>query len=239
MQKKSKLWQAFLAVSLSALAVPTFAQGQSGTPGSPSTGSGVHSGSGSTEASGTKGSMGSAGPESGSPAGGGSMEESSETSGTTESSGTKGSTGSPSTRSTPPSSSAGMGASEQVGRAMGDQATTEADRALNQRIRQSLSADSSLGTTAEKVHLTTENGEVTLQGTVATEKEKADIAAKVQQISGVKKVDNQLQMAPGVGGTSGGSMGAPTSESKGSPAGGSTGATTRGSMESSGSTTNR
>jgi osmotically-inducible protein OsmY len=159
MQKKSKLWPAVLAVSISAFTVPTFVQAQSSVPQSPSPSSGVHSGSGAT--SGTE-----------------------------------------------------KGTAGQVGKAMGDQATTEADRALNQRIRQALTADSALGSTTERVHLNTENGEVTLRGAVATEKEKADIAAKVQQIAGVKKVNNQLQMAPSTGGAHSESMG-----SSDSPAG--------------------
>jgi hypothetical protein len=166
MQKKSKLWPAVLAVSISAITVPTFVQAQSSTSRSPSQSSGMHSGSGSA-----------------------------------------------------PTSSTEKGPAERVGKALGDQATTEADRALNQRIRQALTADSSLGGTTERVHLNTENGEVTLQGAVATEKEKADIAAKVQQIAGVKKVNNQLQMAPSTGGAHSESMGSHPIGSSGSPAG--------------------
>jgi hypothetical protein len=166
MQKKSKLWPAVLAVSISAFTIPTFVQAQSSTPESPSTKSGVHSGSGSAPTTG--------------------MEK---------------------------------GPAGQVGKAVSDQATTEADRALNQRIRQALTADSSLGKTTERVRLNTENGEVTLQGAVATEKEKADIAAKVEQIAGVKKVDNQLQMAPSTGGAQRESMGSHPMGSSGSPAG--------------------
>jgi osmotically-inducible protein OsmY len=85
---------------------------------------------------------------------------------------------------------------EQAGKAMLDKAATEADRSLNQRIRQALSKDTTLATDIGKIHLDTNNGEVTLHGSAATEKVKADIATKVQQVAGVKKVDNQLQMAP-------------------------------------------
>jgi hyperosmotically inducible protein len=166
MQKKSKLWPAVLAVSISAFTVPTFVQAQSSTPESPSTKSGVHSGSGSA-----------------------------------------------------PTSSTEKGTAGQVGKAVSDQATTEADRALNQRIRQALTADSALGSTTERVRLNTENGEVTLQGAVATEKEKTDIGAKVEQIAGVKKVHNQLQMAPSTGGAHSESMGSHPMGSSGSPTG--------------------
>jgi hypothetical protein len=69
------------------------------------------------------------------------------------------------------------------------------------------------------VRLNTENGEVTLQGAVATEKEKADIGAKVEQIAGVKKVQNQLQMAPSAGSAHSESRGSHTMGSSGSPTG--------------------
>ncbi len=83
----------------------------------------------------------------------------------------------------------------QAGEAAMDKATTEADRSLNEQIRQSLQAEPALATSAKQIRLETENGEVTLYGLVDTEQEKANISAKVQQISGVKKVDNQLQTA--------------------------------------------
>ena len=79
---------------------------------------------------------------------------------------------------------------------MKDEASTEADRTLNQQIRQALSEDTALAAAAQSVFIVTDNGEVTLHGSVATEKEKADINAKVHQVAGVKKLKNQLQMAP-------------------------------------------
>lgn len=79
---------------------------------------------------------------------------------------------------------------------MKDEASTEADRTLNQQIRQALSEDTALAAAAQSVFIITDNGEVTLHGSVATEKEKADINAKVQQVSGVRKLKNQLQMSP-------------------------------------------
>ena len=85
--------------------------------------------------------------------------------------------------------------SDQAAKAMEDKAVTPADQALNQRIRQALSGDMILVTAIQKVHLDTDNGEVTLLGSVATDKQKADIVAKVQQVVGVKKVDNQLTTA--------------------------------------------
>ena len=77
-----------------------------------------------------------------------------------------------------------------------DQAKSETDRTLNQNIRQTLNTDSSLSASAKNVHFDTDNGKVTLRGTVPTEKDKKDLAAKVEKMSGVKDVDNQLQIAP-------------------------------------------
>src|SRR5262249_2392736 len=90
-----------------------------------------------------------------------------------------------------------MQESEQENRStMKDEAVTEADHMLNQRIRQALGQDVALAAATQSVSITTDNGEVTLHGSVATEKEKANINTKIQQVSGVKKLYNQLQMAP-------------------------------------------
>lgn len=77
---------------------------------------------------------------------------------------------------------------------IGDQAATQADRALNQRIRQTLSSDSTLAATASKIHLESDNGEVTLHGSVATDEQKSNIVNKISQMSGVKKVHDQLKV---------------------------------------------
>ena len=139
MHKNNKLWSTALAVSLSlALAVPAFAQGQSGNPQS----SGPDSAPYQLTAEGAK-----------------------------------------------------MQSSEQVAKTMEDKAATVADQALNQRIREALSGDEALSVVAQKIHLATDNGKVTLHGSVATDEQKADIAAKVQQVAGVEKVDNQLTTA--------------------------------------------
>lgn len=106
--------------------------------------------------------------------------------------------GSPTQNPSSPASSgsSSMQPSEQIGNAIGDKAATDADRSLNQRIRQALNADTALAAVVQKVYLDTNNGAVTLQGSVPTEKIKDDVGAKVQQVAGVKEVENQLQMAP-------------------------------------------
>ena len=78
---------------------------------------------------------------------------------------------------------------------MADRGTTQTDRDLNQKIRQELTSDSTLRTSANNVHFNTDNGKVTLHGTVTTEQEKQDIENKVEMMTGVKDVDNQLQIA--------------------------------------------
>ena len=77
----------------------------------------------------------------------------------------------------------------------GDQAENEADRAISQDIRAAITADDSLSTNGKNVKIITSDGTVTLRGPVKSDKEKADIEAKAKQIAGVKKVDNQLEIA--------------------------------------------
>jgi osmotically-inducible protein OsmY len=89
----------------------------------------------------------------------------------------------------------GMQSSDQAGKAMVDKAASETDRSLNQRIRQALSGNTALATVARNIQLETEDGEVTLHGSVTSEKAKSDIADAVEQVSGVKKVENELEIA--------------------------------------------
>jgi len=77
----------------------------------------------------------------------------------------------------------------------GDQSESEADRTISQNIRQAISADDSFSTNAKNVKIITNEGAVTLRGPVKSEKEKVEIEAKAKQIAGVKKVDNQLEIA--------------------------------------------
>jgi osmotically-inducible protein OsmY len=93
--------------------------------------------------------------------------------------------------SSSPSSSAA--ASEAMAK---DEGITETDRNLNNQIRTALKADSSLRDSVHKVSLSSDSGVVTLNGTVATEKEKADLESRVKRMAGVKDVENNLQIAP-------------------------------------------
>lgn len=76
----------------------------------------------------------------------------------------------------------------------GDQSESEADRTITQKIRQAIVDDNSLSTNAKNVKIITVNGVVTLRGPVNTDKERNDIAQKIRAISGVKNVDNQLEV---------------------------------------------
>jgi len=73
-----------------------------------------------------------------------------------------------------------------------DQPENEADRKITQQIRQALTKDDSLSTSAQNVTVVTQNGKVTLRGTVKSDTEKRKIADKAKEVSGVKNVDNQI-----------------------------------------------
>jgi hyperosmotically inducible protein len=77
-----------------------------------------------------------------------------------------------------------------------DKGTTETDRTLNNQIRTALKADTLLSDASQKVSLSSDNGVVTLNGTVATEKDKKDLESRVKSMAGVKEVENNLQIGP-------------------------------------------
>ena len=77
----------------------------------------------------------------------------------------------------------------------GDQSESEADRTISKNIRQAVSADDSISTNGKNVKIITVDGTVTLRGPVKSEQEKTNIGAKAQQVAGVKRVDNQLEIA--------------------------------------------
>jgi osmotically-inducible protein OsmY len=77
----------------------------------------------------------------------------------------------------------------------GDQAENEQDRNITQEVRKAVTSDDSLSTNAKNVKIITNDGNVTLRGPVKDEKEKSEIEAKAKQVAGVKRVDNQLEIA--------------------------------------------
>ena len=72
---------------------------------------------------------------------------------------------------------------------------TANDQELKKRIQEALEVDTALSDAAENIQIDTTAGKVTLRGSVPSEKEKEEIATKVEQMEGVQEVDNQLQVA--------------------------------------------
>lgn len=77
----------------------------------------------------------------------------------------------------------------------GDQGEGEADRKMTQDIRQSIMQQDALSMNARNVKVITRDGVVTLRGPVDSAEEKARIADLARNTSGVKRVDNQLEVA--------------------------------------------
>jgi hypothetical protein len=76
----------------------------------------------------------------------------------------------------------------------GDQSGSAADRQLTANIRKAIVDDDALSTYAHNVKIVTHDGVVTLRGPVKSEAEKATVVAKAQQVAGVKRVENQLEV---------------------------------------------
>jgi hyperosmotically inducible protein len=77
----------------------------------------------------------------------------------------------------------------------GHQSNDAGDMTLTQAIRKAVIDDDSLSVNAHNVKIITQDGVVTLRGPVKSEQEKGKIAHKAQAVPGVKRVDNQLEIA--------------------------------------------
>jgi hyperosmotically inducible periplasmic protein len=75
-----------------------------------------------------------------------------------------------------------------------DQGESEADRTITQTIRKEVVAHDQLSTNAKNVKIITRDGVVTLRGPVKSTEEKAAIASVATKTTGVKRVDNQLEI---------------------------------------------
>lgn len=71
---------------------------------------------------------------------------------------------------------------------------TDADRKLLAAVRRAVAEDKALSTSAHNVKIVTNNGVVTLRGPVNSEEEKSKVAQLAQQVAGVSRVDNQLDV---------------------------------------------
>lgn len=69
-----------------------------------------------------------------------------------------------------------------------------ADVETTRKIREEITGDDSLSTTAKNVKIITQEGKVTLRGPVNSPAEKEKIAKKAEQIAGAGKVENELEV---------------------------------------------
>jgi osmotically-inducible protein OsmY len=86
----------------------------------------------------------------------------------------------------------GQSSSEKTPPTASDQSENEADRKITQQIRKAVTKDDSLSTSAQNVTIITQDGKVTLRGTVKSDGEKQKIAAEVKKVPGVKDVENLI-----------------------------------------------
>jgi osmotically-inducible protein OsmY len=75
------------------------------------------------------------------------------------------------------------------------QSNAEGDLSITQSIRRMIVDDKSLSTSAHNVKIVTVDGVVTLRGPVLSQEEKTSIAKKATNVAGVRKVENQLEIA--------------------------------------------
>jgi hyperosmotically inducible periplasmic protein len=75
------------------------------------------------------------------------------------------------------------------------QSNSKSDVEITRQIRRAIVEDHSLSTNAHNVKIITNGGVVTLRGPVASNEEKTIVAKKAEKITGVGKVDNQLEVA--------------------------------------------
>jgi len=78
-----------------------------------------------------------------------------------------------------------------------DQSEHGADRTVTQNVRRAIVGDKSLSTQAHNVKIITVDGVVTLRGPVKNEQERSAVVAKANKVAGVKRLDDQLDVAGG------------------------------------------
>ena len=72
---------------------------------------------------------------------------------------------------------------------------SNADVELSRRIREAMMGDDGIAASAPSVEIVVNDGEVTLRGTVPDQKQRAAIVRSAQQIVGLTKVINLLELA--------------------------------------------
>jgi hyperosmotically inducible periplasmic protein len=73
--------------------------------------------------------------------------------------------------------------------------TQPSDWEITAAVKKNLMSDSSLSNSARMISVTTNNGVVSLTGTTASKDEMRKVVRMVQNMNGVAKVDNQLQVS--------------------------------------------
>jgi osmotically-inducible protein OsmY len=71
----------------------------------------------------------------------------------------------------------------------------KADWKITANVKKQLMADSTLSSSARMISITTNNGVVTLTGTVADRNERNKVISIVQNVDGVQSVDDQLSIS--------------------------------------------
>jgi osmotically-inducible protein OsmY len=71
----------------------------------------------------------------------------------------------------------------------------KADRELTQKIRKAVVSDKGLSLEAHNIHITAQDGAVTLMGSVKSDDEKKAIEDKATEIAGAGKVTSQLTVS--------------------------------------------
>ena len=76
-----------------------------------------------------------------------------------------------------------------------DQRENAEDLTITQQIRKGVMAGDDISSDGKNVKIITVQGVVTLRGPVRTEQERTEIARVAKQVDGVKRVENQLEVA--------------------------------------------
>jgi osmotically-inducible protein OsmY len=88
-----------------------------------------------------------------------------------------------------------LSAQDQPASAPAIQKMSKADRDLTRKIRRAVVSDKDLSVEAHNVHITAQDGAVTLVGSVKSDDEKKAVEDKAIEIAGAGKVTNNLTVA--------------------------------------------
>lgn len=75
-----------------------------------------------------------------------------------------------------------------------NQLENESDRKITQSLRKALKSDDTLSANAKNIKIITKNGVVTLRGVVDSIQEKNTIDDLINQVRGIRRVDDQLDV---------------------------------------------